>query len=92
MLVQNPKKRYTALQVQKHPWFAKLQRQHSYDVNDASLAPDVFERLKGFQTTSYFEQMARNIMIKQTQDSAFEPELKDQFNALDKEGNGYILP
>lgn len=37
----------------------------------------MFERIKGYETTSYFEKVARNIMIKQTQDSAFEQELKD---------------
>lgn len=56
------------------------------------LAPELFKRMQEYKTTSYFEMVARNIMIKQSKDSDFNSTLMEQFNKIDKDGSGLITP
>lgn len=92
MIVQNPKKRLTASQVLKHPWFEKFGGDAKVTQEEDMLAPELFKRMQEYKTTSYFEMVARNIMIKQSKDSDFSSTLTEQFKKIDKDGSGLITP
>lgn len=71
MLVVDPKKRLTAQDVLKHKWFTTFASGQKLADEVDDLDPDVFKKMRSFKSTSYFEMLARNILIKQQKDGEF---------------------
>lgn len=89
MLVRDPIRRITATQVLQHKWFEVFDGQHSVAKEKDELDPEVYLRMKSYKSTSYFEQAALNILIKQGTDAEF-AKLKEQFEAIDTDNSGLI--
>ena len=71
----------------KHDWFMK------YGSTDDSrcdkLDPEVFQRMRDYRSTSYFERAAMNILVKMSSDQNLK-EMTRQFRKLDLDGTGLI--
>lgn len=89
MLIKDPKKRLTAQQVLQHDWFKKFDPK--LDIPDAvdKLDIAVFQQLKAYKSSSYFQRAAMNILVKLSTKESLS-KLTDQFKALDLDGTGLI--
>lgn len=88
-LVRDPKKRLTATKILQHEWFTThLEKSANHSTN---LDPAVFERMKSYKSTSYFERTAMNILVKLSSEEEMR-QMTEQFKVLDLDGTGLIHP
>ncbi len=59
MIVRNPKDRYLAIEVLKHPWFKKFGSKTD-DVVDAT----VIDKLRLYRGGSFFKRSAMNMIVR----------------------------
>jgi transposase len=64
MLVQEPKKRLTAAQILKHPWFNKFSPAKTVEKTVDQLDVKTFSKLRKYNGVSHFKRAAMNILIK----------------------------
>lgn len=67
MLVRDPKKRLSAVQVLDHPWFMKFAQHQTVPDEVDRLDASCIERLRDYKAGSYFKRAAMNILVKLTQ-------------------------
>ena len=60
MLVVNPKKRLSAAEAIKHPWFNIVKDMEE----DQKLSKEVLDRFKNFRGVSQFKKAAMNVLVK----------------------------
>ena len=73
----------------KHEWFEKFAAGKSLSEEVDKLDPNVFQKMRNYRSTSYFERACLNILVKQSADTDVEA-LKAQFAKLDLDGTGLI--
>lgn len=67
MLVKDPKKRLSAVQVLQHSWFSKFAENQVVSDEVDRLDVACFQKLRDYKAGSYFKRAAMNILVKLTQ-------------------------
>ena len=92
MLVKNPKKRYTAEQVLKHPWIVENCKkgigEMSFKFSQGKKVNQIIQRMK-FQKYSPFKKLALSYLISILEMEAT-VDLRRGFEFLDKNQDGVI--
>lgn len=89
LLVVDVKKRFDGIQALKHDWFKMFADGKLINKDVGRLDVDVINRLKSFKGESLFKRAAMNMLVKMATSKEVE-ELRQQFQAMDKDGSGMI--
>jgi calcium-dependent protein kinase len=87
LLVVDPKKRLSAGDALKHPWFSKMESLKQKA--PPSLDPSVLNRLKSFKGVSKLKKAAMNMLVKMADQKSIE-QLREDFHQIDQDGTGLI--
>lgn len=89
LLVLDPKKRFTASEILKHPWFEKNSEKNEVVAEDDALDSEVFKRLKTYKAESFLKRAAMNIFVKMTTEKEMHL-MSEKFKSMDLDGTGMI--
>jgi calcium-dependent protein kinase len=89
MLVKDPKRRLSAVQVLQHPWFSKFAEDQVVSDEVDRLDAACIQKLRDYKAGSYFKRAAMNILVKLTQPEEL-TRLTKQFQELDIDKTGMI--
>ena len=88
MLNRNPKKRITSVQALKHPWFAKM-KEFAETTSPVRVPSETLRKMSSFRGGTAFKKAALNLLVKSADEREVE-HLRQQFQMIDKDGNGMI--
>ena len=91
MLITNPKKRLTAVQCLKHPWFAMVESMKKKGGEVVNLDVRVLDSIKEHKLMSTFQKEVMNELVKELKGEEIS-KLTEQFELIDIDKTGYITP
>lgn len=89
MLVVDPKKRITADQALKDPWFSLFTRRVRVGSEEDKLDSNILERLRQYRGVSTLKKAAMNLLVKMA-DNKDIMQLREMFMSMDKDKTGDI--
>ena len=87
MLTYDPKKRLSANQVLKHPWFSSFNEKNK---SNKKIAQSALDNMKRFKRNKQFEQATISFIVNQLITKDERNELMKTFTAWDKNGDGVL--
>ena len=89
LLVVDPKKRVSAQDALKHPWFDKFEHHVKKGSEEDKLDPSLFENVKDYKGVSTLKKAALNLLVKMVDSKEIE-KLRAAFVKIDKDQTGMI--
>ena len=84
LLVVDSKKRLSAQEALKHPWFDKFEHHVKKGSEEDKLDPALFENLKNYKGVSTLKKAALNLLVKMVDSKEIE-KLRAAFVKIDKD-------